>query len=45
MVIKSFTLAVKKGFACLTAGQFQTRALAMFFTLSDCWGFFALVLW
>ena len=42
---QSFTLAVMMGFACLTAGQLQTRAVAMFFTLSDNWRIFALALW
>ena len=45
VMVKSFTLAVTMGFVCLTAGQLQTRALAMFFTLSDYRGIFALVLW
>ena len=44
VMIKSFTLAMMMGFACLTAGQLQTRVLAMFYTLSDNWEIFALVL-
>ena len=35
VMAKSFTLTVMMGFACQTAGQLQTRALVMSFTLSD----------
>ena len=41
LVNEPFTLAVMMGFACLIAGLLQTRALVVFFTLSDYRGIFA----